>query len=421
MSSLQLMKVALVGHALFLGSLVCYGAYRLEQWHAASIPPIPRRTPETIPLRNSRPELIDDDRLQTVLNRLLPRLDRARPSINAVDHALRMWGLEAEFDDEQVWSGADLRDLLLDHRLFAQAWGKETRPFLVADVRQQKLGFRTRRGSATASHVDHTLAGLAEVGTSLDHPVLTAAGELPLQAAYDQAFDRFSLNQEEYEWSTFVWLHYLPHVTTWTTREGQLVTWDRLADRLMRQRLRQGVCFGQHRLYVLATLLIQDEKYHLLTPEGRHTVEAYLADVTVRLVATQHADGYWQGNWPGEETEGPSSEAGGHLGVQADRLLATGHILEWWAYAPTSALPPDEVIERASAWLMQEIEGLSETQVRRYYPFLTHAGRALALWNGQTPYAAWQAGRARADDLDGPVRAPSREDRAPVPEPDLPR
>lgn len=381
-------STALVAQALIAGAMAMWGVQRYLILEAERSPPQPSIEPTRYEPRYDRPDVVSDEQLQRVLLKLQPRLRGGKPQINHVDHALRFWGAEAKFADKSSLSGEELRRLLLDHRSFTSAWGNKTKPFLLPQTRAdaELLSFRTKSGAATASHVDHTLAALAECGTPLDYPVLTPKGELPLRAAFDQAFREFSLNQVEYEWSSLVFLHYLPHESSWFSTEGQRVTWDLLADRMMRQRLSHGVCYGQHRLHALALLLLADEEQRWLTAEARQRVVAYLQDVTKRLVASQHADGYWDGRWPGDELDGPQPESVvGPLGPMADRLLATGHVLEWWAFAPTEVLPPEEQIIRAAQWLVDTIDHLSESEVRRYYTFLTHAGRSLALWRSQRP------------------------------------
>ena len=153
----------------------------------------------------------------------------------------------------------------------------------------------------------------------------------------------------------------------------------------MRQRLNEGVCYGQHRLYVLAALLVRDEEFSLLSTDRRREVVEHLRSATERLQQTQATEGYWTGAWPGAEAEGWPRDLAGPLGPRADRLLATGHVLEWWAYAPPEAQPTPETVQRTANWLITELEQLSEAEIRRYYPFLTHAGRALALWSGVNP------------------------------------
>lgn len=381
-------ETTLVVQMIVAGSLLAWGLYRFQAIQAERNPPLPRTEPRLIEPKYDRPDVIDDEQLRRTLTKLLPRLSGQKPPINQVDHALRFWGVDAKFENAEVSSGEDLRRLLLDHRAFAAAWGSKTKPFLLPQTRDESelLAFRTKAGDATASHVDHTLAALAECGTPLDYPVLTPIGELPLRAAFDQSLREFSLNQVEYEWSTLVFLHYLPDTASWFTSEGQRVSWDLLAERLMRQRLAQGVCYGQHRLHALTLMLQADDEFHWLSSEMRQRILTYLRSTTERLVQTQHADGYWDGRWPGTEWDGPQPDnVVGPLGSMADRLLVTGHTLEWWAFAPEHVLPPNENLIRAAQWLVKTIDGLSDAEVQRYYTFLSHAGRSLALWRNRRP------------------------------------
>src|SRR5580698_7655623 len=45
------------------------------------------------------PEVVSDEQLQVVLDRLKPAFRGRKASLNDVDHALRFWGLEAVFVD----------------------------------------------------------------------------------------------------------------------------------------------------------------------------------------------------------------------------------------------------------------------------------------------------------------------------------
>lgn len=376
----------------FLGTIVGYGSLRYQERFAPMGFPEPVSEPVRMSPRYNRPDLLTDDQLLQTLEKLKPRLRGKNPKINFVDHALRFWGVESRFNDPECLSGVEMRDLLLDHRIFQKAWGPETAPFLVPDLRGDTtlLSMRTKDGAASASHTDHSLASLAEVGTPIDFPVITPNGEVELRTALDYTLHQFSLNQNEYEWSTMVFLHYLPHVDRWTSTEGQMITWDRLADRLMRERLADGVCFGNHRLFALVTLLNHNEQQDLLSEEMRLKVMTHLKDATARLVRTQSAEGYWDSKWPGDERDGPPAEdKGSPLGIAADRILATGHALEWWAFAPEELLPPDETLRKAIHWTYTEINSLSDARVKQYYTFLTHAGRALSLWRGKMPHEVW--------------------------------
>jgi len=309
-------------------------------------------------------------------------LNGSKSKINNVDHALRCWGIDAEFKDFTFLSGKALRDLLLDHRKFAAVWGERT-PWLWTDT-GSGLRAKVNEGPNTSSHVDHTLAVLAEVGTPLDYPVVTRAGETEMRVILEQSLRDFSLNQIEYEWSALAFALYLEPTDHWYTREVQKISFDDLAERIMRQPLPQGVCYGNHRMHALVMMLRVDEQTKIFSAAQREHILDYLRGVTRQFVANQHADGYWNRNWAGPSDD--SSSAGDPpSGTLTGRILATGHVLEWWALAPSEVHPPREVIVRAGQWLCRTVEEMSPSEVEGNYTFLTHAGRSLALWRHRTP------------------------------------
>jgi hypothetical protein len=202
-----------------------------------------------------------------------------------------------------------------------------------------------------------------------------------------QSLRDFSLNQAEYEWSVLTYALMLDDETNWMTTEGQRMNFDRLAKRIMRQEMPQGVCFGNHRLYTLTILLRVDElspQRRIIAVETRTEISDYLAKMTARLSTNQHHQGFWNAKWPDEtpSTSEPTETDGDRL---ADRILATGHALEWWAMAPRELHPPRDVLARAGQWLVLTIESLSDAKIEENFTFLSHAGRALALWRGKEP------------------------------------
>jgi len=365
---------------------VCWAAYRHHSMEQSRRLPVPQTEPLHVSPLYDNADVISDAQLVKVLNKLKPRMGRVQPNINHVDHALRFWGVAAEFNDPECLSGFEMRDILLDHRQFSRAWGDETRPFLIEE--HDGLRVRTREGISSSSHVDHTLASLAETGTPLDYPIITANGETTLQQVFDQALRDFSLNQLEYEWSTLAFALYVPPTRSWISTEGQEITFDRLAQRIMRQRLAQGVCRGNHRLHTLVMLLRIDDQVDILSPDGRTQIVDYLKDVTHRLVEHQHTEGYWEGDWPGPERDGPQLHNAKDNHGLVNRLLVTGHAMEWWSLAPAEVQPPRETLVSAGQWLSRTINGLSTGQIRAYYTYLTHAGRAMSLWRGMEPAEA---------------------------------
>ena len=199
-----------------------------------------------------------------------------------------------------------------------------------------------QEGEWTSSHVDHTVACLAEVGTPTDFPVITAERETRFGEMIEHARRDFSLNQREYEWTAMVFALYMPTDSRWKTTEGQWISFDLLADRIMRQELTRGVCFGNHRLYSLALMLQVDDQQRIFSADMRRRVIGHLKAVTARLVRTQGKDGAWDRNWDG----GRWNPTWNEQDARSRKILATGHALEWWAIAPEEVLPPAAVMER---------------------------------------------------------------------------
>ncbi len=349
--------------------------------------PALREEPRTVEPLYDYPWVVDDERLHGVLHKLRPRLRGPEPKINHVDHALRFWGVDATFADPQCLSGRELRDMLVNHDRFIEAWGPEAKPLLIPG--SQGVAVRTKEGSPTASHVDHTIAGLAEAGLPIDFPVRLPTAEATVRDILEHSLRSFDLNQVEYEWSALAYALYLKSADPWFASAGQEITFDRLADRIMRQRLRLGVCFGNHRLHTLVVLLRVDEQHPILSPECREKILRHLKRATATLVASQRDEGCWDERWAQKPTDAPTSSTDTSAGDQLDplsrRLLATGHALEWWALAPKETHPPRDVLVRAGHWLSRTIVDMDDEAIKKNYTFLTHAGRSLALWRGHFP------------------------------------
>jgi len=371
-----------------------------------ALPPLRNEPLEVKPLYNN-PQIVSDEQLRAVMTKLRPRLRGPQPRIYNLDHALRFCGAQVKFRDPKCLSGAEIRNLLLDHADFHAAWGAKAKPLLIHDA--LGVGDQQKEGLATSSHVDHVLSALAEAGTTLDFPVCTAGGRSTVRDMVVRSLRRFSLNQAEADFSAMVFALYLASGRPWVSSEGQQITFDRLADRLMRESLADGPCYGSHRLYDLALFLRVHQQQPILSPECQARITAHLRHVTSVLVASQHAEGYWDQQWSGGapvalEADEPEEEE--KLHPLSPRLLVTGHALEWWAIAPREVLPPEEVMVRAGQWLVRSVSEMSEEDVREGYAFLTHIGRALALWRGQFPSAV--LARLEAESVRLATGRPSR-------------
>lgn len=372
-----------LSQAVILGSVVWATNQRWEfRQSLRALPPLRDRAIVLPPLYD-QPWMVTDEQLEASLRKLYPRLRGPEPKMNFVDHAFRIWGPDAVFDDPEALSGAEMRDLLLDHKRFAEVWPHNP-PFVVKS--KTGLTIRTKEGRETASHTDHSLASISETGISQDYPVQAADEVADFGELVRTSLRDFSLDQMEYEWSALAYTLFLPPVKSWYSTEGQEITWDRLADRLMRESVDKGVCFGQHRQHALVALVrVHDEVAPVLSPAGRKRVIAYLTAVARLLVQGQRAPGYWDEQWY-REKPGPAPADKAVGGDQlTNRIIVTGHILEWLALAPQEVHPPRENLTRAAQWLVHAIEQLEPGQIKEQYAFVTHAANALALWRKTTP------------------------------------
>lgn len=331
------------------------------------------------------PDVVSNDDLRRALLRLRPRLAGPKTLLADVDHALRCWGPDATFADPEFVSGADLRALLTDTRRFAELYGPQQTPAMY----DTPFGVccRVKEGIATTSHADHTLACLAEVGTPLSHPIVTPTRQTTLRALVEQSLHDFHPGQIEYEWSAKTFSLFVPPSTRWPSTESQTLSFDLLADRMMREPLPRGVCYGMHRLYGLMVYLRVDEQTPILSPGMRNQVVRFLKDANRRLAANQHPDGFWNGDWPfaPAASREPTKAVGDQLYF---RIVVTGHALEYWALAPQELQPRRAVLVAAANWIVHTIDTISEQQLRANFSFLSHAVRALALYRGREPYEA---------------------------------
>ncbi len=387
-------RLFILAQVLFVG-IVATGAahWVMEENRRGELPPL-RQKPLSAAPRYDWPMVVSDQQLYAVLEKAMPRLRHTQPNIGYVDHALRLWGSEAVFSDPECLSGAELRQILLDHPTYVKAWGDGESPLL--QLGANGAAFRTNQGFSSSPHVDHTLAGLAEIGTPLDYPVNTPNGSTTMGALLEGSLKKFSLNQAEYEWSVLAFALFVKPNDGWVSSEGQLVTFDGIAERIMRQSRSQGVCHGHHRSHALVMLLNIDEQEPILSRECRERIVQYLQQTVDMLSQVQHPEGYWDHRWA--DCEDGTCCAAGETSPLRKRLIGTGHVLEWLALSPPEVLPPRDVIVRASQWAVRTVTEMDDATIDKNYSFLTHAARSVALWRGHHPVELiGQMEAARAD------------------------
>lgn len=334
----------------------------------------PRERPLRIePLFNDS-AMISDDELADVIRRLLPRFSREKLTPNIAEHAVRVWGEEATFAAPDAMSGSEMVSFLTDHALFAASWGDASPPLLGRGPR----GVLVRWGDnpSESQHPDHWLACLSEAGIARDTLVTTPQGRLKFADALEQAAYSFDPNHLEIEWSGLSFVLWMPPQSRWVNREGREVGFDQMAQELIRPKPKTGACAGTHRLYTLMALLRMDDAYSILGPETRDKSLAYLRTIAPLLRASQHAEGYWTASWG----LGAAALNGAESTDIPQRVVATGHHLEWLAIAPADLHPPREDLHKAARWLLRTIREQDHATLMREYMFYSHVLSAFCLW-----------------------------------------
>jgi hypothetical protein len=347
--------------------------------------PIPRTKPLRLAPLYNEPTLVSDDELGKVLAQVRPRFEMKRLRPNFVEHALRAWGVDAEFADPKVMSGKQMKDFLVDHGKWLAAWGADTSPLL----NDADLGVNIRWGveEGGSVHHDHWLACLTEAGVSLDEPVFTPSNKLHTIAdVVEQALRDFRLDERETEWSAMAFGLWIAPTKSWQSADGRTLSFDLLARRLIRGHKRLGVCNGTHRLYSLMLLYRLDDEYKLLDPVVKREIRDHLMGVRDNLIASQFEDGHWPTNW----MEGKAAVEKPVDDALFRKVIATGHHIEWMGIAPQEFHVPRSQLEKSFRFIIDTTISRPTEEVLGHYTFYSHVVAALSNWRGTRAADFWR-------------------------------
>ncbi len=345
------------------------------------------------------PEVVTDEELAMVLHKIIPRFSRSHLRPNLIEHALRTWGSRIEFQNKDAISGPVMASFLTDSAKHLESWGKNSEPLMVET--ETGVYVRWAEDSSASVHHDHTLAALTEAGLPLDFPVYTGNRSLQVRDVLSEALRDFQLDERETEWSAMSFALWLApkEETSWHNGEGRRITFDMLAERLMRNHKRDGVCLGTHRVYSLMLMLRLNEQHQskLLTAETVTAITIYLSEVRDLITASQWPDGSWNSNWADgaeyQKNTAPDEKI-------SKRVIATGHQLEWLSIAPKELHPPREQILKAADWLIKNVQETPQSEIDQNYTFYSHVGKALAMWRKTSPENFWTEWRKSHPDCE---------------------
>lgn len=349
---------------------------------------IPRETPLVIEPLYDDAEVVSDEELAAVLAKVQPRFQHERLKPNYVEHALRTWWIKSKFADPKVMSGEAMKDFLTNHGEYLASWGPKVPPLLQDETTGVAIRWGKEEGASV--HHDHWLACLTEAGIGLHEVVSTPGRQCELADVLQEALRDFRLDETEVEWSAMAFGFWIAPQKTWTTRDGRVLSFDLLADRLMRGHKRFGVCSGTHRLYSLVVLMRLDDDHDIISDETRARIMDHMRTVRDLITVCQFEDGHWASNW---------SEGADSLNKPIDdelykKVIATGHHLEWMAIAPQELHVPREQILKAADWVIKTTCEQSQSDIGTRYTFFSHVGNALALWRKTHPADFWMKWQA---------------------------
>ena len=344
---------------------------------------VPRETPLSVEPLYDDPEVVSDEELAAVLAKVRPKFAIEKLKSNYVEHALRMWWLNAKFHDPKVMSGEALKDHLVDHGQFLASWGDKVPPIL--QDHRDGVEIRWGKEECASVHHDHWLACLTEAGVNLHEPVFTPNRRREINDVLQEALRDFRLDESEVEWSALAFGLWIAPQKTWTTRTGRELSFDLMAERLMRGHKKFGVCSGTHRVYSLMVLVRLDDDHDILSDAMHEQVMEHLRSVRDLIMASQFPDGHWPSNW----SEGADAVAKPVNDELFRQVIATGHHLEWLAIAPKELHPPREQILKAADWVIKTTIEQSDSDIGQRYTFFSHVGNALALWRKTHPADFW--------------------------------
>ncbi len=347
--------------------------------------PITREEPYRVQPLYDRPDLVSDEDLAAVLEKIQPRFDALEMKPNHIEHSLRTWGVAATFENPNAISGQEMLSFLTDHGAYIESWGKKMRPLL----EEEPTGIRIRWGKETGAsyHHDHWLACITEAGAKLSTPVYGPSRRNDtLYDVVQESLRDFRLDEREVEWTAMAFGLWITPEREWIGSGGRVYSFDLIARRLLRGQKELGVCSGTHRVYSLMLLIRLDDEFDVLTDPVRNDVYAHLEDVRDLIIASQFPDGSWPGNWPdGSDAVKYPKEEELHK-----KVIATGHHLEWLSIAPPDLHPPEEQIRKAIDWIVEVTRSQTRAEIKARYTFFSHVGTALANWRQVHPADFWK-------------------------------
>lgn len=342
---------------------------------------VPNDKPFTLTLH--RPKRLDlpKDEIKKI-RRLSHPLENGMTA-SLILHVLHAHGLEAEFDNPKLHTGADLLKLFTDDQRSRTFFGE---PAVIRSRYGIRCAVSPNEIGAREHHRDQALGIFAEMGLPLTTSIHVAGNEYHLRDLLIDSIANYGSNQNEIEWTAFSYALYLPPVTSWKNKFGDQFTFDDMAEAIIARPLDKGSCSGSHLVWAMIALIrVDKEESPILSPSVHEKLWARLQEIVRVALEKQNGDGSWGSDW-NLPLLPPTHVDEGSLDYHAlqPKLVATSHIAEWMMHLPKELTVPDEVIHRAGAWLYRQWQNLSDkTFVAENFCPCSHAAVVLGALCGK--------------------------------------
>jgi len=304
-----------------------------------------------------------------MLSRVFQEHPRLPPNVSYCCHLLRLYGLEP-FRHPVFSSGSEVVSVLTDQALSKEFFGEPIFFRTRSGIRYQDPA--TQKERTGENHRDICLATFAELGLPLTTPVTTEDASFTLADLLRDSVENFDIKQDELAWTAVAYAIYLPQ-RQWSNRYGESFSFDDVADALMSTRFEDASCGGTHLLYALTVLLRAKGSADGLSEPVHYELSQYLQRRSIAAIQSQAGDGSWDLNWHAAPNNDASSDALlPPSTADFNRLLVTGHLLEWLELLPEEIQPPHDVYMQAARWLCNSLASTSVASLRNFCP-VVHA------------------------------------------------
>jgi hypothetical protein len=311
-------------------------------------------TPELAALR---------DRLRKALSLYYPRHQNTRDHTPwEVMHAIIAYGV-----DTRLFKGGPSGDTVN-----AVGWMCFNHPCAGEQILFLNRGkVDARRGVGVQGHAGQFLAILAQSHVKADYP-LSVGGKSFTLADLIEHEKETCVAGEELTFKLISLMHYLDSDETWTTRDGQEWSIQRLVREELKQPIRGAACGGTHRLMGFSYAVNKRIQRGKPIVGQFQRAQTFVQDYHRYTFGLQNADGSFSTEWFTRRGDSPDIDR---------RLKTSGHILEWIAFSLSNDELRDPRMVKAVDYLAQLL--LKNSQHTWEIGPLGHGLHALAIYHNR--------------------------------------